>query len=185
MRSYEGEIVVEGVDFWAWVTEQLTFDEEDASFNDPEFENDTLYIRWCNAVRDEGVYNTQEIDMVEFWTWLLTSYLPDSGDEILFDEPKWDSEEQVLSVKYAGSDTCHPSTWSKPPSFLRKELKGWKDYEEKYGKEHTEKLRSLIQYERLIDAVKYHRSYSKDSLQESRDLLVALKEEYLRERSRS
>lgn len=124
MRSYEGTLTIEGVDYYMWIMglEGRVFDFPEVPgyktvLGDPEFheDTDTLVQPWTHG--DETL--RQEIDMVEFWTWIL-EYLPISGDEILFDAPKWDAESKVLTVRYAGSNECHPSTWSKPPRFLLK-----------------------------------------------------------------
>ena len=123
MRHYEGTLEIEGADFYNWALGLYDF-HESIVLDSPKFYqedgNISLNLPWHwggHYDRNEG-NESQEIDMVEFWTWLLT-YLPDSGDEILFDLPVWDEGSQMLVVKYAGSNVCHPSTWSTPPSFLQ------------------------------------------------------------------
>jgi hypothetical protein len=118
MRHYEGTLEIDGTDFFLWALCKYDF-HENAILGDPKFskENNDIYLlltwKW-----DGSEEINQVMDMVEFWVWLMT-FLPDSGDEILFDLPVWDKKNQMLVVKYAGSNICHPSTWSTPPSFLK------------------------------------------------------------------
>lgn len=120
MRHYEGTLEIEGADFYNWALSLYDF-HESIILGSPQFSQDSdninLNLPW-HWEGNEDMKENQEMDMVEFWTWLLT-YLPDSGDEILFDLPVWDEKNQMLVVKYAGSNTCHPSTWSIPPSFIK------------------------------------------------------------------
>lgn len=103
MRNYEGTLEIDGAEFYAWVMSKYNFTGVDII--DSEFLQDgynvKLYITWHDSCNHSEM-STLDIKMADFWIWLL-SYIPISEDEIIFNLPVWDKENQILSVKYAGS----------------------------------------------------------------------------------
>lgn len=57
----------------------------------------------------EGVI---EIELAEFWDWLIKNHLPATGDMIQFGVPRVNLGNDTLEISYAGADQSHPADWA-------------------------------------------------------------------------
>lgn len=73
----------------------------------------------------EGVI---EIELADFWDWLLKNHLPATGDMIQFGVPRVSLDNDTLEISYAGADQAHPADWA-TTSKADQEWKALKDRE--------------------------------------------------------
>ncbi len=120
MRNYEGELVIEGADLWAFVgrynsqlPDDMRIDGSNGGFGDPKWITKSQELEIPHI---EGV--TLYIPGEAFWLWIIQDFCPSNTDEFAFNEPHWDADMQTMFLKFAGSNECHPSVWFTKPEWM-------------------------------------------------------------------
>lgn len=111
MVQYQGEIVIDGPDFWVWVLKH--FKDKEIIFETP------VFTAWAIELTDIKTKNVHEIDIIEFYGWLNENYSPNPKHETLFNTPWWNKKEQQVEIEFAAG-TIHPASWAKSPEWMFK-----------------------------------------------------------------
>ena len=105
----------------------------------------------------EGVV---EIDLVDFWEWVLKKEFSEAHGETRFGVPRVNKANGTMEIDYAYGEECSPDSWAVKP----KAITQWEELDEKKPLD-LKVVDGFLNDDKFIQAVKEYRTITGASLE--------------------